>query len=134
VADTSRLCNANLALKCHFPRERSQDWMEAFGNGEVLKVTFIISWRSYYALWACLPSELIWIYGSYRRWISPSRNRYLHTQIFLPRMGFEPTTPVLERAKTGHSIDRTVSVIDSRHCIVRIMVDGRLITHGKRKY
>jgi hypothetical protein len=29
----------------------------------------------------------------------------------MPRVGFEPTTPVFERAKTVHALDRTVTVI-----------------------
>jgi hypothetical protein len=29
----------------------------------------------------------------------------------MPRVGFEPTTPVLERAKMGHDLDRVATVI-----------------------
>jgi hypothetical protein len=30
----------------------------------------------------------------------------------MPRMGFEPTIPVFERAKTVHVLDRAATVID----------------------
>jgi hypothetical protein len=33
------------------------------------------------------------------------------TQISMPRVGFEHTTPVLERAKTVHALDRAATVI-----------------------
>jgi hypothetical protein len=34
------------------------------------------------------------------------------TQTPMPRVGFEPTIPVFERAKTVHILDRAVNVID----------------------
>jgi hypothetical protein len=33
------------------------------------------------------------------------------TQTSMPRVGFESTTPVFERAKTVHALDRTATVI-----------------------
>jgi hypothetical protein len=33
------------------------------------------------------------------------------TQISIPRVGFEPTTPVFDRAKTVHASDRAATVI-----------------------
>jgi hypothetical protein len=33
------------------------------------------------------------------------------TQTFMPRVGFEPTIPVFERAKTVHALDRAATVI-----------------------
>jgi hypothetical protein len=33
------------------------------------------------------------------------------TQTSMPRVGFEPTTPVFERAKTVHALDRAITVI-----------------------
>jgi DNA-binding transcriptional regulator of glucitol operon len=36
------------------------------------------------------------------------------TQTSIPRMGFESTTPVLEREKTVHVLDRTANVIGTR--------------------
>jgi hypothetical protein len=33
----------------------------------------------------------------------------------MPRVGFEPTTPVFEWAKTVHASDRAVTVIDKDH-------------------
>jgi hypothetical protein len=52
-----------------------------------------------------------------RREIRPSQDRYLHTeqhkqnkrtQTSMPRVGFEPTTLVFERAKTVHADDSFV--------------------------
>jgi hypothetical protein len=51
--------------------------------------------------------------------ISPLQGRYLHaeqhkqnkrTHTSMPRVGFEPTIPVFERAKTVHALDRAVTV------------------------
>jgi hypothetical protein len=40
-------------------------------------------------------------------------------QISMPRVGFEPTTPVFERTKIFHALDRTTTVIGSenRTCV-----------------
>jgi hypothetical protein len=32
----------------------------------------------------------------------------------MPRVGFEPTTPVFEQAKTVHAVDRAAAVIGSK--------------------
>jgi hypothetical protein len=49
-----------------------------------------------------------------------SRDRYLHTKQhkhkemrvdFIPRVGLEPTIPVLEQAKTVHALGREATVI-----------------------
>jgi hypothetical protein len=54
------------------------------------------------------------------RGISSSQGRYLYTvqhkqnkrtQTSMSQMGFEPTIPVFERAKTVHDLDRTATVI-----------------------
>jgi hypothetical protein len=54
------------------------------------------------------------------RGISPLQGRYLHTeqqtqnkrtQISMPRVRYEPTTLMFERAKTVHAIDRAATVI-----------------------
>jgi hypothetical protein len=37
------------------------------------------------------------------------------TQTSMPKVGFEPTTPVLERAKTVHVLDHAVTVIGMDH-------------------
>jgi hypothetical protein len=51
---------------------------------------------------------------------SSSRDLYLHTgqhkhrintQTPMPRVVFEPTTPVFEQAKTVHALDRAATVI-----------------------
>jgi hypothetical protein len=51
--------------------------------------------------------------------ISPSQGRYLHTgqhkqnkrtETSIPQVGFEPTIPVFERAKTVHALDRSATV------------------------
>jgi hypothetical protein len=58
--------------------------------------------------------------GHLVRGISPSQGRYLHTeqhkqnnriQTSMPRVGFEPSTPVFEWAKTDHALDRAATVI-----------------------
>jgi hypothetical protein len=55
--------------------------------------------------------------GPLRRVISPSQGRYLtqtqnkRTQTSMPQMGFEPTIPAFERAKTVHVLDRAATVI-----------------------
>jgi hypothetical protein len=55
--------------------------------------------------------------GILGRVISPSQGRYLtqtlnkHKQTSMPRVGFEPTIPAFERAKTVHALDRAVTVI-----------------------
>jgi hypothetical protein len=57
--------------------------------------------------------------GLLRRGISHSQGRYLHTgqhkqktQISMPQAGFEPTIPVLERAKTTvNALDRAATAI-----------------------
>jgi hypothetical protein len=58
--------------------------------------------------------------GLLGRGISPSQGRYLnteqhkqneHTLISMPRVRFEPTIPVFERAKTVHALDRAAIVI-----------------------
>jgi hypothetical protein len=60
--------------------------------------------------------------GLLGRGISPSQGRYLHTekhrqnkstQTSMPRVGFEPTIPVFERAKTVHASDRAATVMGS---------------------
>jgi hypothetical protein len=61
--------------------------------------------------------------GVLGRWISPSQGRYLHneqhkqnkcTHISMRRVGFEPTIPVFERAKTVHVLDRAATVISHK--------------------
>jgi hypothetical protein len=41
--------------------------------------------------------------------ITQTQNK--RTQISMPRVGFEPTIPVFERAKTVHDLDRAATVI-----------------------
>jgi hypothetical protein len=61
--------------------------------------------------------------------ISSPQDRYLHRitqtqdkrrQIFMPRMGFEPSSPMLERAKTVHASDREANVIGKGFILSRI--------------
>jgi hypothetical protein len=63
--------------------------------------------------------------GLLGRRISPSQGHYLHTeqhkhrtntQTSMPRVGFEPTIPVFERAKTVHASDRATTGIGD-HCL-----------------
>jgi hypothetical protein len=76
---------------------------------------------------ACLPSESIWKYGYYRQSveilglvISSSQGRYLHRTIqtqdkrgetSMPRMGFDSSIPVFERAKTFHALNLVATVV-----------------------
>jgi hypothetical protein len=61
--------------------------------------------------------------------ISPSQGRYLtqtqNKQTSMPQVGFEPTIPVFERAKTVHVLDRAATVIGGSGC-----VDPRFIDLG----
>jgi hypothetical protein len=46
-----------------------------------------------------------------RRVIISSQGRYLtHTQTSMPQVGFQPTIPAFERAKTVHALDRATTV------------------------
>jgi FAD synthase len=58
--------------------------------------------------------------GLLGRVISTSQGLYLHTgkhkqnkrtQTSMPQVGFEPTIPASERAKTVHALDRSLTVI-----------------------
>jgi hypothetical protein len=63
--------------------------------------------------------------GPLGRGISQLQSRYLHTEqhrqnkrtrISMPRVRFEPTTPVFERAKTVHALHRAATVIGNWSC------------------
>jgi hypothetical protein len=71
--------------------------------------------------------------------ISLSQGRYLHTgqhkqckitQTFMPRVGFEPTIVVFERAKTVlHALERAANVIDVRgDAFMRKHISSPLLT------
>jgi hypothetical protein len=55
--------------------------------------------------------------GLLGRVISQSQGRYptqtqnKHKQTSMPRVGFEPTIPAFERAKTVHALDRAAAAI-----------------------
>jgi hypothetical protein len=83
--------------------------------------------------------------GLLGRVISPSQGRYLHTgqhkqrinaythQTFMPWVGFEPTIPASEWAKTVHALDRAATVIgwdQFRHSKVN-MADAQTHTQDK---
>jgi hypothetical protein len=67
-------------------------------------------------------SSLIYIQsvGILGRRISPSQGRYLHTEQYkyvqtsIPRVGFETTISLFERAKTVHALDRATAVIGNK--------------------
>jgi hypothetical protein len=46
--------------------------------------------------------------------------RPLPTQASMPRMGFELTTPVLERVKTVHALDRVATAIGSNLLLLSV--------------
>jgi hypothetical protein len=58
--------------------------------------------------------------------ISPSQGRYLtqtenkHRQTYIHRVGFEPTIPAFERAKTVHDLHRAATVIG---CLIIDFID-----------
>jgi hypothetical protein len=69
--------------------------------------------------------------GLFGRVISASQGLYLnrgqhkqnkHTQTSMPRVGFGPTIPVFERAKTVHALDRAATVIGCLAFQVRILI------------
>jgi hypothetical protein len=43
------------------------------------------------------------------------------TQTSMPRVGFEPTIPAFERAKTVYALDSTATVIGSRKCLGKVL-------------
>jgi hypothetical protein len=57
------------------------------------------------------------------------------TQTSMPRVGFETTTPVFERAKTVHALDRAAAVIDKidllpRSGMVKLYTHSPIRLHG----
>jgi hypothetical protein len=67
-------------------------------------------------------NNFIQMVGLLGRGISTSQGRYLHTEqhkqnerthTSMPPMGFEPTTPVFERAKTFHAIYHAAAAMDT---------------------
>jgi hypothetical protein len=56
--------------------------------------------------------------GLLGRGIGPSQGRYLtqnkHKKTSMPRVGFEPTISVFEKAKTFHALDRAATVIGAQ--------------------
>jgi hypothetical protein len=66
------------------------------------------------------------------RVISPSQGRYLHTekthiQTSMPWMGFEPTIPAFELAKTVNAVDRAATQIGIRGLISRQILKYKII-------
>jgi hypothetical protein len=49
------------------------------------------------------------ISSSQRRYLTQTQNKHRHTS--MPQVGFEPTIPAFERAKTVHALDRAANVI-----------------------
>jgi hypothetical protein len=45
----------------------------------------------------------------------PTHTINAHRQTYMPRLGFEPTTPMFERAKTVYALDRVATVIGASH-------------------
>jgi hypothetical protein len=69
--------------------------------------------------------------GLFGRGISLSQDRYLHIEQHkhrinacrpLPRVGFEPTFPVFERAKTIHALDRAATL----YCTCVFIISSQL--------
>jgi hypothetical protein len=53
------------------------------------------------------------------------------THIFTPRVGFEPTTLVFERAKTVHALDRAATVIGTVPCISQLIPSVLMAVYNK---
>jgi hypothetical protein len=47
-----------------------------------------------------------------------TQTHYKSIETCMPRVGFESTTSVLERAKTVHALDRAVAVIGFEKCLL----------------
>jgi hypothetical protein len=80
--------------------------------------------------------------GLLGRGISSSEGRYLHrttqiqntrTQTSVPRMGFEPTISVFERAKTVHALDRASTVTGSEWAKTFHALDRAAIVSGSER-
>jgi hypothetical protein len=77
-------------------------------------------------------SELIWNCESYRQSVDPldgnqtvarplptqDNTNTKETQTFMPRVGFEPTIPVIERAKKYSVLDHAATVIGHFFCLM----------------
>jgi hypothetical protein len=76
--------------------------------------------------------------GLLRRGISPSQGRYLtqtqNTQTSMPWEGFEPTTPVFERAKTFYALERAATVISTTWSIKPKWSLWRIKHHDTKMY
>jgi hypothetical protein len=44
----------------------------------------------------------------------------------MPRVGFEPTIPVFERAKSVHALDRVATVIDTRLRVITLICSSNI--------
>jgi hypothetical protein len=60
--------------------------------------------------------------GSTRRKAATCTQRKTQTQTFIPWVGFEPKTPVFERAKTVHALDRAAAVIGISSVTKTVMI------------
>jgi hypothetical protein len=52
------------------------------------------------------------------------------TQTSIPRVGFEPTIPAFEQAKTVHALDRAATVIFKPNTKVKVSKDIAVTSHG----
>jgi hypothetical protein len=53
-----------------------------------------------------------------------TRTQNKRTQTSMPRVRFEPTIPVFERAKTVHALDRAATVIGCLYTVKVIHISG----------
>jgi hypothetical protein len=58
--------------------------------------------------------------GSAHRKAATEHKQNKHKQTSMPRLGFEPTIPVFERANTFHALDRAATVIGNSFVITYI--------------
>jgi hypothetical protein len=53
----------------------------------------------------------------------------INAETSIPRVEFEPTTTVFERAKTVHALDRAVSVIGNASTYIRLFYETKIFLH-----
>jgi hypothetical protein len=61
--------------------------------------------------------------GSARHKATQQHTRNKRTQTSMPRVRFEPTTPVFERAKTVQALDRAATVIGNSSKLTKLKID-----------
>jgi hypothetical protein len=106
-----------------------------YGNPDNNLQSLCVYYYYYYGstalCWAVAAFSVSWSYtqsaGLTGRGNRPSQGLYLRTQnkrreTSMPRVGFEPTIPAFERAKTIHALDHAASVIGTLSLSIYIYI------------